>query len=555
MQIDRRNFTSGAMALFASGSLSGRAFAQLAPGLSPQQRAMGAIEDYAEAHRRWFGLPGMTLSVISPSGFSSVVNTGVANLDSQAPITADTLFQIGSISKSLTAAVLHQFVSEGRLKLSDRITAILPHTPLPASSPIEVQHILDHVAGLPGDPPLFVRGGLWTAYAPGKHWHYSNTGYDLLGQLVQHVGGKPLDAILAERLFSPLGMIRTRGALKAADRLLYAQGYEPADLSVPFVRGSPLRPSAWVDSTSAAGSTASTAADMMRYLQGVAGAARGSGGMGLSPKAALAWATHDVPSDSPEMRYGNGLMHVEDKGRRYIHHTGGMVSFSSSFHVDTGNGIGAFASTNFSAFPEYRPRKVTFFAVQALAAAEAGQPIPDPPALASPIKQPEDYVGRYTGPSRSFEVRGGPGLTIVSNGSSAPLEAAGGDLFVTSHPEFRNFTLMFERPDKAVTGASWGPDSFVREGSTTRVPPGNPQLARLAGHYYNDSPWWPPVVVVERAGKLWLGTDTPLTPIGKNLYRVGEESWSPERASFADFMNGEPQTFVFSGTEFSRQDV
>lgn len=277
--------------------------------------------------------------------------------------------------------------------------------------------------------------------------------------------------------------------------------------------------------------------------------------MGLAAGPALAWVSHSVPSDSPEMRYGNGLMHVEDKGRHYIHHTGGMVSFSSSFHVDSGNGIGAFASTNFSAFPEYRPRKVTMFAVQALTAAEAGQPIPDPPSLETPVKQPGDFVGRYAAGPRSFEVRGGSGLSIVSKGTSAALEPAGGDLFVTSHPDFRSFTIKFERSNKAVVGASWGPDSFVREGATMQVPPSNAELARLAGHYYNDSPWWPPVVVVERGGKLWLGTETMLTPTGSNLWRVGDDSWSPERASFADVMNGKPQTFVFSGTEFSRQDV
>jgi CubicO group peptidase (beta-lactamase class C family) len=555
MQIDRRSFTKGAIALAASGALSGRAAAQLAPMLSPQQRAMGAIEDYAEAHRRWFGLPGMTLSVTSPSGFSSVVNTGFANLEAVTPITADTLFQIGSISKSLTSAVLHQFVSEGRLKLSDRIVAILPHAPLPAGSPIEVQHLLDHVAGIPGDAPLFVRGGLWTAYAPGKHWHYSNTGYELLGELAQHVGGKPLDQLLAERLFQPLGMIRSRGALQAADRLLYAQGYEPADLSIPFIRGTSLKPAAWINSTSAAGSTASTAADMMRYLQAIAGAARGSGGMGLGPKPGLAWASHSVPSDSPDMAYGNGLMHVEDSGRRYIHHTGGMVSFSSSFHVDAASGIGAFASTNLSAFPEYRPRKVTLFAVQALAAAEAGQPLPDPPPLESPVKQPGDYVGRYVSGSHAFEIRGGPRLTIVSNGTEAALEPNGDDLFATLHPDFRNFRIQFARSNKAVVGAAWGPLTFVRDGATMHVPPSNPELARMAGTYVNDSPWWGTNVIVERGGKLWAGTETALTPIGKNLWRVGEDDWTPERASFANVMNGKPQTFIYSGVEFARQDV
>ena len=74
------------------------------------------------------------------------------------------------------------------------------------------------------------------------------------------------------------------------------------------------------------------------------------------------------------MAYGNGLMHVSSGGRRYLHHTGGMVSFSSAFHVDTGNGVGAFASSSISAFAEYRPRDLTFFAVQALTAARVARP-------------------------------------------------------------------------------------------------------------------------------------------------------------------------------------
>ena len=53
---------------------------------------------------------------------------------------------------------------------------------------------------------------------PGAHWHYSNTGYDMLGKLAEHVGGKPLDQLLAERIFRPLGMSRSRGAIVGADR-------------------------------------------------------------------------------------------------------------------------------------------------------------------------------------------------------------------------------------------------------------------------------------------------------------------------------------------------
>ena len=71
------------------------------------------------------------------------------------------------------------------------------------------------------------------------------------------------------------------------------------------------------------------------------------------------------------MTYGNGLMHVGTGGRAYLHHTGGMLSFSSSFHVDVASGVGAFASSTINAFAEYRPRLLTMFAVDAIGAALA----------------------------------------------------------------------------------------------------------------------------------------------------------------------------------------
>ena len=56
-------------------------------------------------------------------------------------------------------------------------------------------------------------------------------------------------------------------------------------------------------------------------------------------------------------------------------------------------------------------------------------------------------------------------------------------------------------------------------------------------------------------GKLWVGTENPMTKIGANLWRVGKEDWSPERASFADFVDGRPQTLIWSGEKFARHDV
>ena len=325
MAITRRAFTAGALGAALSARLAAPAFAQGSPALAG---AIAAIRAHGEDHLRQFDLPGLTLGLTTPGGFSTVLDFGFANRDNRAPITPDTLFQIGSISKSMTAAVIHQLAAEGKLKLTDRAGALFPAVRLPRGNTITVQHLLDHAAGLPDDAPLFADGGLWTGYAPGTHWLYSNTGYDLLGKIAETAGGKPLDRLLAERIFAPLGMTRSRGAIVGPDRMLYAQGYEPADLTVPFVRGAPLAPAAWVDVTFGAGSVASTAGDMIRWLRSLADAAQGRGGLGLGPAQAKAFTAHFVPSDSPALSYGNGLMHVGEGRRSYLHHTGGMVSFS-----------------------------------------------------------------------------------------------------------------------------------------------------------------------------------------------------------------------------------
>lgn len=552
MQLSRRAFTGGAFGFALASQLGGKAFAQVPANLTA---ALSAIRAYAEAQRAFFNLPGLTLSLTTPTGFSTVLNFGYANADARTPIGPETLFQIGSISKSMTATIIHQLAAEGKLRLDGRISDYLPGIPLPRGNTITVQHLLDHVAGLPDSVPTFPEGGLWTAYPPGAHWHYSNTGYDILGKLAEHAAGKPLDRLLTERVFRPLGMSRTRGAIAGSDRTLYAQGYEAADPAAVFARGVPLAPAAWVDVTFGAGSVASTADDMTRFLRALADAAQGGGALGLSPQQAKAFVSRAVPSDTPGMSYGNGLMHVGNAGRSYLHHTGGMVSFSSAFHVDVASGVGAFASSTLSAFAEYRPRLITRFAVDALTNAVEGRPLPSPPPMDVPFPNAASYVGSYAGPGRSFEVRAGSPLTIVTAAGQAPLQPWGGDIFRTTLPAFRQFSLMFERRNGVIAGATWGPATFLKQGAGGEIPASNAALAQLAGRYVDDSPWYGTAIVVERGGRLWIGTETPMVKIGDNLWRVGQESWSPERASFANFIDGRPQTFVFSGEKFLRHDI
>ena len=548
MDLSRRTFTGGALSFAVGTQIAFPASAEVRPELTA---AIEAIRGYGQKHLDYFYLPGMTLGLVTPDGARTILNFGYANRDARTPITPDTLFQIGSISKVMVAVLLHQYAAEGRFRLTDRLSDLLPTIPFPKGNIIQIQHMLDHVAGLPGDAPVFPTGGLWTAYAPGAHWHYSNTAYAILGKLAEHVGKKPLTKLLDERIFMPLGMSRSRGAIIGTDRPLYAQGYESADQVSAYARGVPLAPAPWVDVTFGAGSVASTADDMLPFLRALGDAMQGKGALGLSPQQARVFATHSVPSELTNITYGNGLMHQSEGGRRYLHHTGGMLSFSSSFHVDVASGVGAFASSTLNAFAEYRPRLLTRFAVDALTNALAGKPLPAPPALLEPLADAASYAGRYSGPAGSFEIRTGAPLTIFAAGQSAPLELVSDDVFRTTHPSFRQYSVKLEKNGLA----GWGPESYVREGSKAQLPASDLGLASLAGRYVNDNPWFGPAPVVERGGKLWVGTETPMTKIGANLWRVGKESWSPERASFADFIDGRPQTLVWSGEKFARHDV
>src|SRR5690349_7711773 len=129
MTISRRAFSSGALALAASARL-GAATPSSRPTLTA---ALNSIRSYGEANLRHFSLPGMTLGLTAPNGFATALHFGTADTATRAPITPDTLFQIGSITKVMTALVIHQLAAEGRLGLGDLARNLAPDVKLPAN--------------------------------------------------------------------------------------------------------------------------------------------------------------------------------------------------------------------------------------------------------------------------------------------------------------------------------------------------------------------------------------------------------------------------------------
>lgn len=155
---------------------------------------------------------------------------GMADAGRGLPVTAATIFPIASITKQFTAAAVMQLVERHQLRLSERLASLLPgvHWVDQRANSVTVQQLLTHTSGIhdytsvpefgrlqsrPQTPATILKlvTGLPLKFAPGTRAAYSNTGYYLLGLIIERLTGMPYDDYVRQRLLAPLGMQDTEG--------------------------------------------------------------------------------------------------------------------------------------------------------------------------------------------------------------------------------------------------------------------------------------------------------------------------------------------------------
>lgn len=190
---------------------------------------------------------------------------GHANIEWDIANTPDTKFRIGSVTKQFTATLILQLVEEGKLSLDGNITDYLPDYPPAQGDQVTIHHLLTHTSGIPSYTglPGFMQNqtrdpyppdSLWTLFAgmdfefePGTQWRYNNSGYFLLGAIIEKVTGKPYDEVLRERILDPLGLDDTGYEHNQDVIPRFASGYSRSfdgyhraaylDTSVPYAAG------------------------------------------------------------------------------------------------------------------------------------------------------------------------------------------------------------------------------------------------------------------------------------------------------------------------------
>lgn len=525
------------------------------------------LDEFVHRRLRELNSPGLTLALANRQGMVRVATYGYADVDAKRAVRPEDLFQIGSISKSFAANCALQLRDEGKLDLQRPVSDYLPWLQIDSAATITPHHLLSHTSGLPDDVPLFPRGPwngrLWSGYAPGSHYSYSNTGYELIGMMLEAIEKQPWAEIVRRRVLQPLGMNSTEPVITDNLRPRTATGYAPFYSDRPFLPQRRLTQAPWVEFDRASGSVSSTPADMARYLTMLINHGQGGRGRLLSEESFRLMTTgvQDAPSWGEGAKYGYAFAVDTHAGRTVIRHTGGMVAFSSALHVDLTDGVGGFASVNAN-LVNYRPNDVVSYALDLLRAEAAGAPLPQPPPpdLPETIKNAADYVGSYAGcssvggaacPSFAIEAKG-TSLHLVRGSRSLQLFRIEGDRFATDETGARQ-AVQFHRDGGKVVEAFVGPDWFPNERYAGPRQFDFPrEWEHYAGHYHNDDPWWGSVRIFLQKGRLWLENSDPLVPLANGVFRVGEEDWSPERASFDAVAGGRPLRFNFSGVDFNR---
>lgn len=283
------------------------------------------------------GVPGLAVVIVADGELLVQRGYGIADVASGREVTEHTPFNIASLTKPFTAAVVQMLAAEGRLDLDARASQYLR---LPAVyGDITVRQLLTHTSGIArdmrqdnDDDPDAAEyrrrvDASEPSATPGERFEYSNTGFTVLGWLVEAIEGEPLEEVLRRRIFRPLSMHQARYRAPLADDPERARPHEVVD--------GLARPTLFVSGGFGSGGVSLSAADLAAFAVGL------QRGKFLSPQQLeTAWtpatladgSTARVRVNSDSDGYGFGWFITSFAGKRLLTHGGGITGFSANLY-------------------------------------------------------------------------------------------------------------------------------------------------------------------------------------------------------------------------------
>lgn len=306
------------------------ALSQSAPDGSWRQEATRLLDDAYPADG-----PGAAVIVMHGDEIVFTDAQGLANLETGRELTSDTVFRLGSITKQFSAAVILQLAEEGLLSLDDTVSDFLPGFPEPGAS-ATVRQLLNHTVGIqsytgiPGwmveantnrpyttEEMIAIFADLPAPFQPGQSFSYNNSGYVLVGAIIEAVTNRPWHEAIEDRIGEPLGLESLRYGEEEAHVAAMAKGYTQGEDGV-------------VPAQKIHMSVPHAAGGLIGTVEDVAGWAYGLHHGEIIGE--VSYAEMIAPTELPGgevIDYGFGIAQMEIRGREALGHGGGIFGFST----------------------------------------------------------------------------------------------------------------------------------------------------------------------------------------------------------------------------------
>ncbi|MFC5265652.1 serine hydrolase domain-containing protein [Kribbella qitaiheensis] len=341
------------------------------------------------------GVPGAVLGIWA-DGEQTITPYGVLNRGTGVEVTADSVFQVGSITKAWTATMIVQLAAEGRLDPDDAVVKLLPEAPIDAR--ITVRQLLTHQSGIDGD--LFTDTGrgddcleryvallaeVDQLFAPGTAYSYCNAGFVVLGRIIEVLDGRSWDESLRARLIEPLGLPATVTLPEEAILHRSALGH--------LADGSPVQTWNLPRSIGPAGLITQSAGDLLRFAQ-----------LHLDDPDGLYAGMRD-----PQVSFPGGANGVEAiglawrlydwSGRKLFGHDGTTISQLAFLRIDPDARLAVCLLTNSA----YAPALFDAIASEVFTY-YVGAAAPLPPKPLENVRAGDEHIGVYERASARLEV-------------------------------------------------------------------------------------------------------------------------------------------------------
>jgi len=333
-------------------------------------RVLTQADEISIAAMNEHALPGLAVGIIQGGRLIYAKGFGLADANEGKAVTPDTVFRIGSISKTFTTIGLMQLWEQGRFGLDDPVNDYLKAYRVqhrdPQAPPVTFRHLMTHTSGIgefrrvsdlldfrrlfalgakEGEPVPVLKdyygGRLTPELYPGEKWAYANHGFATLGQLVEDISGEPFEEYMLEHVIEPLGMFHTDYLRSERVRDQLAHGYQ-------LKRGK-LAPVNYLEIVvRAAGSIFSSVNEMAKYVAALLGGGKNEHGAILKPETLRMMMEPHYQVDERLTAMGLAFWLEKLDGHRVAWHGGGWAGFTSAMLVAPDDGLGVVMFTNTS---------------------------------------------------------------------------------------------------------------------------------------------------------------------------------------------------------------